>query len=113
MTILIHVDPEDPSFADENRFLIKYILSVINTFWNKEKVPPILKQSILIPIIKKIDCDTTNPTNYRPISLLNTLMKLYEGLIKKHDWLTSWKLCGCYCQFKQHTEKEGLLVTIY
>ena len=76
MTILIHIDPEDPSFADENRFLIKYILSVINTFWDKEK-------AILIPILKNIDCDTTNPTNYRPISLLNTLMKLYEGLIKK------------------------------
>ena len=83
MIILIHADPEDPSFAEDNRFLLRYILSVINTFWDKEKVPPVLKMSIIVPILKKADSDATNPTNYRPISLLSTLMKIYEGLIKR------------------------------
>ena len=81
-TLLLHVDPTDPQFADDNRYILKYILSILNSQWREEKVSPVFKQSILRPILKKVDSDPTNPANYRPISLLNTLMKLYEALIK-------------------------------
>ena len=83
MTVLIHVDPDDPSFLEDNIFMLNCILSMINSLWKSERVPPTLKQSILRPIIKKTDADPTNPANYRPISLLNTIMKVYEASIKK------------------------------
>ena len=42
-----------------------------------------MKRTILRPFFKGQDKDTTDSSNYRPISLLNTLMKLFEGLIKR------------------------------
>ena len=83
MTVLLHVDPEDHSFLEGNVFILESILSMINSLWKSERAPPVLKQSILRPILKAADSDPTNPRNYRPISLLNTVMKLYEALIKK------------------------------
>ena len=35
------------------------------------------------PFLKGSDNDCCDPSNYRPISLLNTLMKVYEGIICK------------------------------
>ena len=89
LTLLLHVDPTDPQFAENNRYILRYILSVFNSLWREEKVSPVFKQTILRPILKKIDSDPTDAANYRPISLLNTLMKLYEALIKPRlvNWL--------------------------
>ena len=81
-TILLHADPTDPQFAEDNRFVLRYILAALNSLWHKEKAPAIFKQSILCPFLKKPDGDPTDPKNYRPISLLNTAMKLCEALIK-------------------------------
>ena len=91
LTVLLHVDPSDPQFTEDNRYLLRYILSVLNSFWKDEKVSPVFKQTIIRPILKKLDSDPTNPSNFRPISLLNTLMKLYEALIKARlvGWLES------------------------
>ena len=52
MTVLIHVDPDDPSYLVDNIFIRECILSMINSLWESERVPPTLKQSILRPIIK-------------------------------------------------------------
>ena len=63
-TILLHTDPIDPQFAEDNRFILKYILQALNSLWRKEKVPDIFKQSILCPILKDPDSDPTDPKNY-------------------------------------------------
>ena len=83
LTILLHTDPEEPQFAQINRELLQSIHEVLSSFWTAEKVPSALKKSILRPFLKDSDKDSTDPENYRPISLLNTLMKLYEGMIKR------------------------------
>ena len=95
LTILLHTDPENPEFLLKNKDILFSILSLISSFWSKEKVPPPLKKSILRPFLKGGDVDSTDPSNYRPISLLNTIMKLYEGLIK--------------CRLVRKLEAEGLL----
>ena len=46
-----------------------------------KKVPKIWKQANVTPIYKK--GDTSDPNNYRPISLLNT-SKLLEKIVFKH-----------------------------
>ena len=104
-TILLHVDPTDPQFSEDNRFMLKYILSVLNSLWHEEKVPAIFKQSILCPILKKPDSDPTDPRNYRPISLLNTVMKLYEALIKAR--LVNWLEKGNHLSHVQAAYRKG------
>ena len=83
VTVLLLVDPEDHLFLEGNVFILESILSMISSLWNSERTPPVLKQSILRPILKEADSDPTNPRKYIPIFLLNTVMKLYEALREK------------------------------
>lgn len=53
--------------------------SIFNGLLETGSFPKVLKSSILIPIFKKGKKD--NPSNYRPISLLPVLGKLFETLI--------------------------------
>ena len=59
----------------------KFLHKLLNRFWNDEKVPVDFKESIIRPFFKpgKNPCKREN---YRPISLLNVSMKLYEQVIK-------------------------------
>lgn len=61
--------------------LLEYIFKILSDFWFNECVPHDFKRTILRPFLKKTDEPSWDPSNYRPISLLNTLMKIYEGII--------------------------------
>ena len=73
---------DDPEILG-NEAILKSIFKVICTFWDKENIPPKLKQVILRPFIKDTNEDEHDPSNYRTISLLNTVLKIYEGIIHK------------------------------
>ena len=60
---------------------LKFIFNVFENFWFNETVPRDVKRTLLSPILKDEEMDHNDPANYRPISLLNTLMKIYEGII--------------------------------
>ena len=71
-----------PDEDDHIRFdTLNYIHKLFCNFWEKETVPDSFKQSIIRPFLKpgKNPCKRGN---YRPISLLNVPMKLYEQIIK-------------------------------
>ena len=60
---------------------LKFIFNIFDNFWFNEAVPRDFKRTLLRPFLKGEDKNPTDPTNYRPISLLNSLMKIYEGII--------------------------------
>jgi hypothetical protein len=62
------------------------LLETFNECWNTLSFPNEWSEIILCPIFKK--GDKKNPSNYRPISLLNTGLKLYTMLISKR--LNEW-----------------------
>ena len=81
LTVLLHVEEGDPDIK-KNFIIIDYILKIIADFWDAEKVTPNFKRSTLRPFLKKAGEDATQPDNFRPIALLNVLMKVYEHMIK-------------------------------
>jgi len=69
-------------FFKELDYLNKiYILNIINKWWIEEKINEEELMAHVVMIFKK--GDTSDLTNYRPISLLNTLYKLLAGMLQK------------------------------
>jgi hypothetical protein len=62
------------------------LLDALNKCWNTLSFPEDWSNVIICPIYKK--GDKYNPNNYRPISLLNTGLKLYTMLISNR--LNEW-----------------------
>ena len=60
---------------------LKCIFDIFDNFWFNETVPRDFKRTLLSPFLKGENKNPTDPANYRPISLLNSLMKIYEGII--------------------------------
>jgi len=63
---------------------------LITSIWTSCHISPILSTAILCPI-PKTKTPGTDPSKYRPISLLPTIFKLVESLILYHikDWTES------------------------
>jgi len=59
----------------------KQVLECINTLWRNEETDTEITAARVASIYKK--GDPKNQENYRPISLLNTIYKLYTYLIKQ------------------------------
>ena len=63
-------------------------------------IPPLLKRAAITPVSKS--GTKTSPSNYRPISLTSTIIKIFERIIRKHTtWfqkgsLMSIVLVGCF-----------------
>ncbi|XP_055907465.1 uncharacterized protein LOC129942508 [Eupeodes corollae] len=66
-------------------FLVK-LTSTFNFIWSTGEVPDSFKKSVILPILKK--GDPRNPSNYRGISFLNTVMKIFTGILLQR--LTDW-----------------------
>lgn len=53
----------------------KILLTMINTWWGQRVAPDALFKARVVPIFKT--GETYNAANYRPISLLSSIYKLY------------------------------------
>ena len=56
------------------------ILSVVNTWWRGEKLDEASLRATVVLIFK--DGDSKNLFNYRPISFLNSMYKIYAAIIQ-------------------------------
>ena len=83
---LLRISNENESWKTVE--VLEFIHKIIQHMWKAEKVPEKLKEIVIKPFLKKPDKDPTKPGNYRPVALLNVLMKLYEHIIKER--LTSY-----------------------
>ena len=57
------------------------IKELLNKWWKEEDIPADTLKARVVPIYKK--GDTSKYENYRPISLLNAIYKIYAGIIQK------------------------------
>ena len=58
----------------------KILLRVFNDIWESDTFPELWKEAIIVPIAKP-NKDSTDPSNYRPISLTCCLCKIFERMI--------------------------------
>lgn len=58
---------------------LREILGILNRIWAIEDIPNAFREAIIIPIHKK--GSKKDPNNYRGISLLNSLGKIFTGII--------------------------------
>lgn len=64
----------------------KYILFFLNLMWESKQIPPQLKHSVMVPILKQ-NADSSDVSSYRPIALSSCLIKIMETMIKSRlDW---------------------------
>ena len=59
--------------------LAKFISNIINKALDEGTFPNILKKAEVIPVYKK--CDKLNKSNYRPVSILTILAKVFEKFL--------------------------------
>ncbi len=60
-------------------YMLNTLCHLLNNSLIKETFPTILKEAAVIPLYKKKS--KTDPSNYRPVSLLNGISKLYEKIL--------------------------------
>lgn len=63
-----------------HKYLVKPIVSIINKIYKTGIVPRAFKHSIIIPVHKNNEKDLL--TNYRPISLISNIAKIFEKSLK-------------------------------
>ena len=86
-------------------------LPIVNLSLSSGHFHPILKQSIVSPLLKKSTLDKEQLSNYRPISNLSLISKIIECIVKSRltDYLSSNNLLNphqsAYC--KHHLELSG------
>jgi hypothetical protein len=80
--------------------LLSAINKLINSIWNKQKLPGQWKESIIVPIHKK--GDKTDCNNYLGISLLSSSYKIVSNILLSRlspyaDEIIGDHQCGSRC----------------
>jgi len=68
-------------FKEMDDVNLERILDILNSWWTQEEVPEDLLQSRVVLIFKKGDAG--DMSNYRPISLLTSLYKIFASILQR------------------------------
>ena len=99
-----------PKILEENAdILSSFLKDDINLSFDKGKFPGNLKNADITPIFKKLD--RNSKSNYRPVSILPTLSKIYEKLLHQQMYEYFENIFSKYmCGFRRgHSTKHCLL----
>ena len=89
--------------------LQEILADCINTSFSSGVFPNCLKQANVVPLYKKKA--RTDPTNYRPVSLLNSLSKIIEKVIYKRIYqFMDDKLCWNQFGFRPNHSTTDLMI---
>ena len=67
----------------KNVEMLRFVHKMLQNTWEAEKVLPSYKEIVQRPFLTDPEKTPTDPSNYRPVALLNTHMKIYEHIIKE------------------------------
>jgi hypothetical protein len=86
--------------------------NISNLSLTQHYFPTVRKQAAIVPVFKKKKGNTASVSNYRPISILNIVSKLFELVIHDHvsHYLKS-KLNPCQHDFTKSKSTITSLVT--
>ena len=90
------------------------LLSLINKSWRQSKIPQKWKHSLIIPIAKP-NKDPSDPSSYRPISLLSCVGKVMERMVNRRlTWIleNAKAFSNTQCGFRKGRCTEDLLVSL-
>ena len=85
-------------FIDSKQFISPFLCSIFNHIFNTDIYPESWSKGTIIPIHKK--GDPNNPTNYRGITIVNTVAKIFSLLLRVAD-----------ADFILHTSIQKILAT--
>ena len=91
---------------------LKYLTNTINHSLKESTFPDELKQSEVMPVYKKLD--PLQKENYRPVSLLPHISKVFERMIYKQiNSFMGNKISKCVTVFrKSHGTQYSLIVIL-
>ena len=73
-------------FIDAKSFMVPYLVTIFNRIFDTGCYPEAWNKGVIVPIFKK--GDRNNPRNYRGITLINSLAKLF--LLCLRNRLNAW-----------------------
>ena len=73
-------------FIDANSFMVQYLVTIFNRIFDTCIYPEAWNNGVIVPILKK--GDRINPRNYRGITLINSLAKLFSLCLRNR--LNAW-----------------------
>ena len=94
---------------------IPIITHLANLSFTEGVFPTLFKRAQVTPLLKHAGLDTNNPSNFRPISNLNTISKLIERLVltRLHSHITrSTNFNQFQAAYRQHHSTETSLLNI-
>ena len=76
-------------FIDANEFICPYLCTIFNNVYDSGIYPEAWSKCAIVPILKKGDIH--NPSNYRGITLINILAKIFSLLLRNriNKWCES------------------------
>jgi hypothetical protein len=84
-----------PTWKENSTIFAEALTHVINASMTEGEVPPMLKEAVITPVLKKPTADKEELCNYRPVSNIHIIGKILEKVVA--------------AQLRRHIQENSLL----